>query len=264
LTPIPKGLITTDYNKYRGIAVSSIFSKLHEHVLFSRADDISEHLNMRSPTQCGFRSGHGTLDATFTLQHLITRARAKGHRLYVVFIDFTKAFDMVSRPELIARCARLGFTGRFLDAITQLYDQVHYRTAIQARLGPAISSTAGTKQGSHLSPLLFGWFIEQLHDLLIHRIPAEDATTLGDGPDAIRVPDIFYADDGNLISSDTTCLQTMLTLLSLFSAASGMEVNVTKTVWMEFLPARAHPDTTLTLTYRDQPITKVEECIYMG
>ena len=264
LTPIPKGSPSLDPHNYRGIAVSSVFTKLHEHILFQRADRLSESLGLRSPTQCGFRSQHGTLDALFTLQHLVTRARNRGCRLYVVFLDFVKAFDLVSRDQLLARCARLGYTGSLFDAITTLYDQVQYRVKIRGCLGDPITSTVGIKQGSHLSPLLFGWFIEQLHSLLLMHVAQEDLTTVGNGPNAVRVTDIFYADDGTLISGSPLLVQQMLNLLHLFSGATGMMVSIIKTKWMEFLPFRAKPDTSILFTYDGHALPRVEEFSYMG
>ena len=50
--------------------------------------------------------------------------------------------------------------------------------------------TEATKQGSELSPLLFGLFIEQLHYLIEAEVP-------GAGPviDGMNIPIILYADD---------------------------------------------------------------------
>ena len=130
LTPIPKGVPSMAYDQHRGIAVSSVFTKLHEYILHTVGDTASERHHMRAPTQCGFRRGKGTLDAIFTLNHLVTRARHKKARLYVVFVDFQKAFDLVPRDELIARCCRLGFHGRFIHALLKVYARVLYQVRV--------------------------------------------------------------------------------------------------------------------------------------
>jgi hypothetical protein len=72
---------------YRGISVSALFSRLSDRLLNKRLEGVVSRLGMRSPTQCGFRPGHGALDAIFTLQHLITAAHHNKHRLFVVFVD---------------------------------------------------------------------------------------------------------------------------------------------------------------------------------
>jgi hypothetical protein len=46
------------------ISVASIFSKVIDKLLHWRLDGRLKQLGLRSKTQCGFRKGHATLDAT--------------------------------------------------------------------------------------------------------------------------------------------------------------------------------------------------------
>ena len=133
---------------------------------------------MRAPTQCGFRGKYGCLDALFTLQHLVSQVHWTGpgssparSKLWAVFVDFRKAFDLVRRDLLIARCQQLGVHGPFLAALTALYDRVFVRVCVNGRLGPAFRTYRGTRQGSELSPLLFGLFMDLLHELIKLRVP---------------------------------------------------------------------------------------------
>lgn len=71
---------------------------------WSLLEDKTEEHGLRAYTQCGFRKNHGTLDAIFTLQHLICKARRKKQRLYTAFIGFEKAFDLTSRHEMLQGC----------------------------------------------------------------------------------------------------------------------------------------------------------------
>jgi hypothetical protein len=80
--------------------VSHVFSRLLERLMNQRFERLASLLSLRAPTQCGFRPGYGTRDAIFTLNHLISVARHQRKRLYVVFVDFRKAFDMVRRDLL--------------------------------------------------------------------------------------------------------------------------------------------------------------------
>jgi hypothetical protein len=248
-----------------------MLTKLHELILFERADKVSEHHSLRSTTQCGFRKGKGTLDATFTLQHLVARARHCKKRLYVVFVDFEKAFDMVPRSELLERCEGLGIHGPFLDAIKLVYKHVLYQVRCEGVTGPALTSTRGTKQGSHLSPLLFGWFIEQLHDILvahvrttIKSINEDTLIQLGEGPNALIVAYILYADDCILISSDPGLMQEMLRWLDRFCDMCGMKVHPGKTKWMEFRNTRVAALSDVQFTYKGAILPRVEACKYMG
>jgi hypothetical protein len=154
LVPVPKPgqpSAPLDMNNYRGICISAIIGKVWDRLLLRRLDGVVEARGLRAPTQCGFRSGHGTLDAIFTLQHLFHKYTARRQRLYVVFIDFAKAFDLVRRDVLLERCRALGVSGAFMDALVALYDRVHLQVQAGGEVGPAFASHTGTKQGSELS-----------------------------------------------------------------------------------------------------------------
>ena len=141
-----------------------------------------------------------------------------------LFVDFEKAFDTVPRSEMLNRCRALGMHGAFLGAITAMYDNILMAVKAQGSLGPTFATTQGTKQGGELSPLLFGLFIEQLHELLLQQCP-------GMGPviGGMHVPDILYADDVVCMSTDPEHVQHFLDALELFCTLFGMRVNTGKT-----------------------------------
>jgi hypothetical protein len=97
LVPVPKSTQPAalgDRDMYRGISVSALFSRLLDRLMNKRFEGVVSRLGLRSPTQCGFRPGHGTLDAIFTLHHLISAAQHNRQRLFVVFVDFKKALTL--------------------------------------------------------------------------------------------------------------------------------------------------------------------------
>jgi exonuclease III len=260
LTPVPKSgqaSARLDKNMYRGISVASIFSKVVDKLLHRRLDGKLEQLGLRAKTQCGFRKGHGTLDALFTLSHTINMARHNKKRLYVVFVDFKKAFDTVRRDVMIARCKQLGVHGQFLDTLVLLYDKVQQQVCIGGEMGRLFETYVGTKQGSELSPLLFGMFIDMLHELIQMQVP-------GAGPllEHMRVPDISYADDVTLIAYDDHAqAQRLLDCLSIFCAIFQMEVNQheLKTCAVVFRCPNSRIPSDVVLTYRGD-VVPFKEC----
>jgi len=148
-------------------------------------------------------------------------AQHNAQPLFVVFVDFKKAFDRVRRDLLLERCRELGIHGEFLALLVKMYDRICCRVAVDGTLGDPIHTTTGTKQGSELSPLLFGLFIELLHDMIKLKLP-------GAGPvlGSLRVPDIMYADDVTLVSSDPVEVQQLLDVLCVFCRIFDMEVNL--------------------------------------
>jgi hypothetical protein len=77
----------------------------------------------------------------FALTHLINRAHHNRKKLYVVFVDFKKAFDTVPRDLLLARCRQHGIHGRFLSLLERLYDTIQAQVVVNGRTGAPIDTT---------------------------------------------------------------------------------------------------------------------------
>ena len=111
----------------------------------------------------GFRSGVGTIDAMATLVHraapITTFRSGSKTRSATIFLDFEKAFELVSREVLLESAAQLGIRGRLLlwldDYLTSRIGTVHF----QGNTSNVNHLTNGTPQGSSLSPLLFNMVI---------------------------------------------------------------------------------------------------------
>ena len=216
-------------NNYRGIAVGSLFCKIFESVMYTRYNNALEGANLRNPSQFGFRKGHGTLDGLFVLRHLIDKAiygKKDDNPLYALFIDFEKAFDRVPRQLLIDRCTQLGCSGHFLAAMVKMLEDIQMQIKCNGQLGtPFRTSNLGIKQGGLLSPLKFGSFMEQLHDLVKSNIP-------GIGPILGKyvVPLLMYADDVTGLTHNPKDMAALIKNIELFCTLFGMKVNASKSL----------------------------------
>jgi hypothetical protein len=264
LAPVPKkGCIPTDMSTYRGICVSSIFSKLYESILKRRADPCIEQHQLRAPEQFGFRSERGTLDALFVTHHLIKRSKHRRQYLYVCYVDFKKAFDTARREDgMLIRARQLGIHGPFLDALSKVLQHINLAVCINGGTGESFPTYRGTKQGSELSPLLFGLFIEQLRELISMQLP-------GAGPliDGMRVPLLMYADDVKLLSVEHTAeAQQLFDVLHLFCRLFDMEVNLAphKTCLVVYRGPRMPTPTDVNCVFNGQPVPVVEEYTDLG
>ena len=77
--------------------------------------------------------GHGTSDHIFLLQTIIDKIVKKAKKkLYVAFIDFTKAYDTVDRDILIRRLKTLGINGIFLRSVTSMYMKTEYSIKLKS------------------------------------------------------------------------------------------------------------------------------------
>jgi hypothetical protein len=143
-----------------------------------------------------------------------------------------------------------------------MYENILMAVKSHGSLGPTFATTQGTKQGGELSPLLFGLFIEQLHELILHQCP-------GMGPviGGMPVPDILYADDVSCLTGDPAHLQRFLDTLHLFCRLFGMRVNTSKTFIVIFGSTLANLPTRIkrySWLYAGQPVAVKREFKYLG
>jgi len=81
---------------YHGISLLSIPEKVFARVLLNRLTSFAEGLLPEA--QCGFRVGRGTTNMLFSLKQIQEKCIEQNMPLYMVFVDFTKAFETVNRP----------------------------------------------------------------------------------------------------------------------------------------------------------------------
>ena len=88
-----------DKNNYRPIALSSIASKVFEHVILCR---LEEYL-WTSDNQFGFKASHSTDLCVYALTEFIEYFKSRSTSIYVAFLDASKAFDKISHWTLLKK-----------------------------------------------------------------------------------------------------------------------------------------------------------------
>ena len=112
-------------------------------------------------TQAGFRKGYSTTDNMFALDTIIQKylTKPKG-RVYIFFVDFSKAFDQVPRNLLMERLEEEGINGQFLDIIKTIYSETQVQILTTDGLTNPVKNDQGVKQGCPMSPTLFNILIK--------------------------------------------------------------------------------------------------------
>ena len=77
-------------DNYRGIALTSVVSKVYIHILNRRLTNWAEREDKLLEEQAGFRSGYSTVDHICTLYALVQKYLMKNSKLYVAFVDLKK------------------------------------------------------------------------------------------------------------------------------------------------------------------------------
>ena len=84
------------------------------------------------------------------------KTKEQHQNLYIVFVDFTKAFDTVNREFLFKILGKLGCPPKFTRLIHSLYSHVHARLIVDGILTEPFEYNSGVKQVCKLAPTLYG------------------------------------------------------------------------------------------------------------
>ena len=228
LISIPKKGNATGLDNQRGIALQCAAVKLLNAILRNR---LLPALNaLLFPLQSGFRPGRSAVEQIATLRSILDDCRTRQRHISIVFVDFRKAFDSVSRRAISWVLELYGVPAPLVSAVMELYHDS--KGIVQTCDGPTqeFSTSSGVLQGDTLAPLLF---IVLMDYVLRRSLEEEDRYLLSSRRSprhpAVPLPALAYADDVALLCRDPTAAQRVLKRLCEEGERVGLQVNGAKT-----------------------------------
>ena len=97
-------------NNYRGISIMDTFSKIYDTLILNR---LKLWCNI-DKCQAGAQRGRGCVEQIMTLRLLCDYAVFKRIKLYVLYIDFSKAYDKVDQIIALDKMREIGIQGNNL------------------------------------------------------------------------------------------------------------------------------------------------------
>ena len=142
-----------DCSNWRGICVLPAVAKIISKIILNR---IKNHIEANiSSCQAGFRSGYSCADHINTLRIIIEQCGEYNSKLYLLFIDFEKAFDSINRDCIWLSLRRRGIPEKLISLIKESYEQARCYVLHKGKLSDPFLGQSGVRQGCILSPLLF-------------------------------------------------------------------------------------------------------------
>lgn len=222
ISPIHKSGPRSSITNYRPVCIQSALAKLFEKIVLPQLT--SAFKNVISTKQHGFIKGRSTATNLYLYTDYILNAMNRGLDVHSLYTDFSKAFDTVDHDLLIGKLSQYGVVGKPLKWIQSYLTGRHLQVRTNGHISEEYGAYSGVPQGSHLGPILFNIFINDIASNLSSEY-------------------LLYADDMKayrIISSDDdiAALQQDLDTLHLWCVRNKLKINIDKCAIMHF--SRSH------------------------
>ena len=223
MIPIPKkgSGSMNDIRNYRGIALSSLLSKLFDHCIICNQYD-----SLRSDDlQFAYKSKISAIHCVNSINETVNYYINNSGKVYVCTLDASKAFDRVNLLTLFKKLFERNMCPLFLRFLIHSYCNQTMRIKWNAAISDSFDTSNGVEQGGVLSPLLFNVYLDELILLLREQ-------DVGCHMNGMFVGAFCYADDVTLLAPTGMALNAMLDTCTRFADAHDLSFNSSKTKCM--------------------------------
>lgn len=238
---------------YRPLSILSTFSKVFEKLFCKRLLSFFNQCNLFVGSQHGFRNKRSTSTAIMSFLNDLYTSLDQSQKCIGVFLDLSKAFDLVNHERLLEKLYDYGVRGVPLSWIRSYLCGRSQYVEILGKKSETMSLKRGVPQGSVIGPLLY---VIYTGDIGLNNI-------------------VMYADDTTLLSSGGNMRQAIEhTNDSLESACkyftkNDLVLNTEKSVCISFMlssvtspPNDGHSDGLVKL--QASPLSFVDETRFLG
>ena len=199
---------------YRPISLTSVISKLLEHIICHTMLSHLENNNILTDLNHGFRSGYSCETQLLITADDLLKAQNNKSQVDLAILDFSKAFDTVPHDKLLHKLSSYGIKDPLLTWLTNFLTTRQMKVVLEGTQSEETHVDSGVPQGTVLGPLLF----------LIH---------INDLPTRVRSQVRLFADDCLLYRAirnikDHIQLQEDLKALEDWAKDWGMRFNAKK------------------------------------
>src|SRR5205807_1377653 len=150
-------------SSFRIIVLLETVSKILERIIANRLSLLARLVGLLHPNQCGSLPGLSTFDACASISHEVRALQRSSLKASTLFLDIKGGFDNVSSAHLSSLLRQKGVTAYLVAWIRSFLTNRQCRLIFQGSPNIFSPVSAGTPQGSPISPLLFVIYVSSLH-----------------------------------------------------------------------------------------------------
>lgn len=181
--------------------------------------------------QSGFLPGSSTTEQIVALRSIIDSCYSHHRSVSIIFVDFSKAFDSISREAIPIILQFYGVPAVLIDTIMDLYRNTTACVRTSHGNSNIFTTTSGVLQGDTLAPLLFIIIL----DYVLRRALCDEEDSYILRPrmcsrqPCVRLSALAYADDIALLCSGPEAALRTLTRLHNEGLKVGLKISAKKT-----------------------------------
>ena len=252
IIPIYKKNNKMDPTNYRPISLLSVINKIIEKVLYKRLYEYFEKNKIIYRFQFGFRHSYSTTMALIEITDQLREQIENKNMTMGIYIDLTKAFDLVDHNMLITKLQSYGIRGPAINLIKSYLSHRSQYTKIDHTKSDIKKVSCGVPQGSVLGPLFFLIFVNDMQNCTKANLR-------------------LFADDTNIFISqkDPKLLkqeaELCITNITKWLRANRLLLSEEKTNFSIFMPSnKTVPDILNTIKVNGKTIRRSDSCKYLG
>ena len=208
----------------------SCVAKLYNRMLLNRIRDPIE--SVLRTNQNGFRPSRSTVELILAVRRIVdTISTKKDRSLCATFVDFSKAFDSISREKMFKILSLYGIPTKIVNAIRSLYDGSTSFVSTPEGDSDTFPVTTGVLQGDTLAPFLFIIVLDYALRIAMKdkELGIKIKPRYSSRYPAKYLTDLDFADDIVLLSESIKNAQSLLLKLEEAAKTVGLRINYKKT-----------------------------------